>query len=86
MFVSREFKVEKSIVLQYKAASVFLKIFNWEKQTKTFRGKGMSQEEGRVYSPSSKTLNKLFDFCSLFEEADISDNLCFLPSLISNNC
>lgn len=84
-FVSREFKVEKSIAPQYKAASVFLKILNWEKQTKTFRRKGMSQEGSGVYSPSSKTLNKLLDFCSLYEEADTSDNLCFLPSLISNN-
>lgn len=85
-FVSREFKVEKSIVPQYKAASVFLKILNWGKQTKTFRGKGMNQEGGGVYSPSSKTLNKLLDFRSLYEEADISDNLCFFPSIISNNC
>lgn len=86
-FVSREFKVERPIVPQYNAASVFFfKILNWEKQTRTFRGKCMSQEGGKLYSPSSGTLNKLLAFCSFYEEVDKPNNLCSLPSLISNNC
>lgn len=86
-FVSREFRVERPIVPQYKAASLFFfKILNWEKQTRTYRGKRMSQEGGKLYSLSSGTLSKLLAFCSLYEEIDKPDNLCSLPSLISNNC
>lgn len=85
--MSREFRVERPIVPQYKAASLFFfKILNWEKQTRTYRGKRMSQEGGKLYSLSSGTLSKLLAFCSLYEEIDKPDNLCSLPSLISNNC
>lgn len=68
--------MERSIVPQHKAASVFFyKILNWEKQTRTFGGNGMSQEGGRLYSPSSGTLNKLLDFCSFYEEVNKPDNV-----------